>query len=170
MESVVTEGSGKKAYIPGYRVGGKTGTADKIVDGRYGAGKVYSSFISLAPVDDPKVAILVVIDEPQGVHYGSLTAAPVAREILEDTLRYLEIEPKFNDQEAEKYQKNDVVVPEVRNLTLTEATKVLTENKLEYETQPLIVGNPDTIIIDQFPKPGAKIAEKSVIILYLKKE
>ncbi|MBF8982247.1 stage V sporulation protein D [Lutibacter sp. B2] len=170
MESVVTEGSGKSAYIPGYRVGGKTGTADKIVDGRYAPGKVYSSFISIAPVDDPKVAILVVIDEPQGVHFGSLTAAPVAHEILEDTLRYLEIEPKFNDQEAEKYQKNDVVVPEIRNLTLKQATQVLTEHELEYETEPLIVENPDTIIVDQFPKPGAKIAEKSVIILYLKKE
>lgn len=169
MESVVSEGSGKKAYIPGYRIGGKTGTADKIVDGKYAKGKVYSSFISLAPVNDPKLAVLVVIDEPQGVHYGSQTAAPVAHDILKDTLRYLDVEPKFNEEEAKEYKKDDVVVPEVRNLTLKEATKVLEGRKLQYETEPIYVENPDAIIVDQFPKPGAKIQEKSIIILYLKK-
>lgn len=170
MESVVTEGSGKNAYIPGYRIGGKTGTADKIVNGRYAPGKVYSSFIALAPVDDPQLAVLVVVDEPQGVHFGSLTAAPAAHEILRDTLRYLDVEPKFNEKEAQEYEKNDVVVPEIRNLSLKEAAKVLSESKLQYDTEPVTVENPDTIVIDQFPKPGAKIPEKSIIILYLKKE
>ncbi|TCO79312.1 stage V sporulation protein D [Marinisporobacter balticus] len=170
MESVVSEGSGKKAYIPGYRIGGKTGTADKIVDGKYAKGKVYSSFISLAPVDDPKLAVLVVIDEPQGTHFGSQTAAPVAHAILKDTLRYLDVEPKFNEEEAKEYRKNEVIVPEVRNLSLKEATKVLGERKLQYETEPIYVENPDTIIVEQFPKPGAKIEENSIIILYLKKD
>ncbi|QEK11947.1 stage V sporulation protein D [Crassaminicella thermophila] len=170
METVVTEGSGKKAYIPGYRVGGKTGTADKIVNGRYAKGKVYSSFVALAPVDDPKLAVLVVIDEPQGVHFGSQTAAPVAHDIIRDSLRYLEVEPKFNEDETKQYEKQEVVVPEVRNLSLKDAAKVLGECKLQYETESLNVENPDAVIIDQFPKPGAKIPEKSIIILYLKKD
>ncbi|WP_129596447.1 stage V sporulation protein D [Anaerophilus nitritogenes] len=168
MESVVSSGSGKHAYIPGYRIGGKTGTADKIENGKYAKGKVYSSFIALAPVDDPKIAVLVVIDEPQGVHFGSQTAAPAAHDILKDTLRYLDVEPRFSEAEAKEYKKNQVVVPELRNMTLTAATKVLGEHNLQYETEPYEVDQPDTIIIDQFPKPGAHIQEQSMIILYLK--
>ncbi len=94
MESVVSEGSGKNAAIPGYRIGGKTGTADKVINGQYADGKVYSSFVGLAPIDDPKLSVLIIIDEPQGEHFGSLTAAPVVHDILSDTFRYLEIEPK----------------------------------------------------------------------------
>ncbi|MFZ5968477.1 MAG: peptidoglycan D,D-transpeptidase FtsI family protein [Bacillota bacterium] len=92
MESVVTNGSGKSAYIPGYRVGGKTGTADKIVNGRYAEGKVYSSFVALAPVENPAFAVLVIVDEPQGEHFGSLTAAPAVYDILSESLRYASIE------------------------------------------------------------------------------
>jgi stage V sporulation protein D (sporulation-specific penicillin-binding protein) len=95
MGSVVTEGSGKNAAVPGYTVGGKTGTADKIIDGRYADGKVYSSFVALAPVDDPQLAVLVIVDEPEGEHFGSLTAAPAVHDILRDSLRYLDIEPKL---------------------------------------------------------------------------
>ncbi|MFZ5965853.1 MAG: stage V sporulation protein D [Bacillota bacterium] len=167
METVVTDGSGKSAYIPGYRIGGKTGTADKIENGRYAAGKVYSSFIALAPIDDPKLAVLVVVDEPQGVHFGSLTAAPAVHEILKDSLRYLDVEPKFNEKEAAEYAKQEVVVPEVRNLGLKEAAKLLSESKLQFDTDPINVENPDVVVVDQFPKPGAKIPEKSIIILYL---
>jgi stage V sporulation protein D (sporulation-specific penicillin-binding protein) len=170
METVVTEGSGKNAYIPGYRIGGKTGTADKIENGKYAKGKVYSSFIALAPIDDPKLAVLVVVDEPQGIHFGSLTAAPAARDILKDTLRYLDIEPKFNEEEVKEYEKQNVMVPEIRNLSLKEAAKVLSEHKLQYDTEPVTVEEPNTKVIDQFPKPGAKVPEKSIIILYLNKE
>lgn len=169
METVVTEGSGKSAYIPGYRIGGKTGTADKIENGRYAKGKVYSSFVALAPIDDPKLAVLVVVDEPQGVHFGSLTAAPAVHDILRDSLRYLDVEPKYTEKEAQEYAKQEVVVPEVRNLPLKEAAKVLSESKLQYDTEPVTVENPEVLVVDQFPKPGAKVPEKSIIILYLKK-
>ena len=170
MESVVTDGSGKSAYIPGYRIGGKTGTADKIENGRYASGKVYSSFIALAPIEDPELAVLVIVDEPQGVHFGSLTAAPAVHSILTDTLRYLDIEPKYNDKEAKQYLKDEIIVPEIRNKSLIEGTKSLSENKLLYETEPYNVDNTEAIIVDQFPKPGAKVPEKSVIILYLNKD
>jgi len=169
METVVVEGSGKSAYIPGYRIGGKTGTADKIEDGKYAAGKVYSSFVALAPIDDPKLAVLVVVDEPQGVHFGSLTAAPAVHQILQDTLRYLDVEPKFSEEEAKEYQKQEVTVPEVRSKSLKEAAQILSERNLKYETEPVNVENPDMVVIDQFPKPGGKVSEQSVIILYLRK-
>lgn len=167
METVVTEGSGKSAYIPGYRIGGKTGTADKVENGRYVSGKVYSSFVALAPIDDPQLAILVIVDEPQGVHFGSLTAAPAAHSILNDSLRYLDIEPKYDEKEAAKYVKDEILVPEIRNKSLVEATKDLSNSNLLYETEPYNVKNIEALIVDQFPKPGTKVPEKSVIILYL---
>lgn len=169
METVVTEGSGKNAYIPGYRIGGKTGTADKIENGRYVSGKVYSSFVALAPIDNPKLAVLVVVDEPQGVRFGSLTAAPAAHDILRDTLRYMDIEPQYSEQEAKKFTKEEITVPEIRTKSLVDAAKTLADHNLQYDTEPTTVESPNVIIVDQFPKPGAKVPEKSVIILYLDK-
>lgn len=171
MESVVTDGSGKKAYIPGFRVGGKTGTADKVVDGRYAKGSVYSSFVSVAPVNDPELAVLIVIDDPiSQFHFGSLGAAPVAHEILRDSLRYLEIEPQYNEEEKEKFQKADVVVPEIRSLQLSEAAKLLSEANLEYNTEPITVKDGAGIVMDQFPKPGSEVQEGSIVILYVKEQ
>ena len=83
LEGVVQEGSGKKAYIEGYRIGGKTGTAQKYENGRIAAGKYVSSFVGFFPVDNPKYLALVIIDEPQGAYYGSVVAAPCAREIFQ---------------------------------------------------------------------------------------
>lgn len=170
MESVVSDGSGSKAYIPGFRVGGKTGTAEKIINGRYSKGDVYSSFIAVAPVDDPQIAVLVICDEPQGIHYGSLTAAPPAQEIIENTLRYMEIEPQYTEKEKEKYEREDVIVPEVRSLNLVEASKKLSQKNLEYNTEPINQKNRKSVVIDQFPKPGAKVQEKSIVILYVKEQ
>ncbi|MBQ2764309.1 MAG: stage V sporulation protein D [Firmicutes bacterium] len=90
LESVVANGTGKNAYIEGFRVGGKTGTAQKFVDGAYSKSKYVASFIGIAPMDDPQVVCLVVIDEPGSYPvYGGTIAAPVCRGILEDTLLYL---------------------------------------------------------------------------------
>jgi stage V sporulation protein D (sporulation-specific penicillin-binding protein) len=97
LESVVNNGSGRNAYIPGIRVGGKTGTSEKLIDGQYSANKVYSSFFGFAPVDDPEIAVLVIADEPKDIHYGSIVAAPAAKEILESTLKYRGIKPNFTN-------------------------------------------------------------------------
>jgi stage V sporulation protein D (sporulation-specific penicillin-binding protein) len=170
MESVVSDGSGEKAYIPGYRVGGKTGTADKVINGRYAKGSVYSSFVSIAPINDPKVAVIVIIDEPQGIHYGSQIAAPAAHEILRDTLRYLEVEPQYNEEEKARFQRQKVIVPEVRSLKLSKASKILSDNKLDFSTEPITVSGGNAVVIDQFPKPGSEVYEKSFIYLFVKEE
>ena len=83
LEGVVKEGSGKKAYIDGYRIGGKTGTAQKYENGRIASGKYVSSFVGFFPVDNPKYLTLVIVDEPQGAYYGSVVASPCAREIFQ---------------------------------------------------------------------------------------
>ncbi|MBS4539074.1 stage V sporulation protein D [Clostridium sp. D2Q-11] len=106
LESVVSEGSGSNANIPGYRVGGKTGTAQKAINGKYVADKYIASFIGIAPIDDPKITVLTIIDEPDPrSHYGGVIAAPIAKQVIEDTLTYLNV-PR-EEIEEEKTEKND---------------------------------------------------------------
>ena len=93
LEGVVKDGSGKKAYIEGYRVGGKTGTAQKYENGRIAAGKYVSSFVGFFPVDNPKYLALVTVDEPQGAYYGSVVAAPCAGEIFQGIIDLKQIQP-----------------------------------------------------------------------------
>lgn len=98
LEKVVNDGTGKYAYVPGYRVGGKTGTAEKPIDGKYSKDKFVASFIGIAPVNDPKIVVLVIVDEPSpdiNIHGGKV-AAPVAAKVIEETLKYLNVEPQFN--------------------------------------------------------------------------
>ncbi len=169
MESVVSEGSGKNAYIPGYKVGGKTGTAQKVADGRYAQGLYVASFIGVAPVDDPRLAILVIVDEPGGFStFGSITSAPVAKEIMEESLRYLDVKPNYTTDEREMLLKPEVTVPDVRQMTVKEASKVLISSNLLYNVETELEDNDGAIIIDMFPKPGAAVPEKSMILLYTK--
>ena len=93
LEGVVTEGSGKKAYIEGYRVGGKTGTAQKYEDGHIASGKYVSSFVGFFPADRPQYLALIIVEEPQGTYYGSAVAAPVAKDIFEDIIKIKNIQP-----------------------------------------------------------------------------
>lgn len=93
LEGVVKEGSGKNAYIEGYRVAGKTGTAQKYENGAVAAGKYVSSFVGFFPADDPRYLALVIVDEPQGAYYGSVVAAPVAKSIFEDIIAIKNIQP-----------------------------------------------------------------------------
>ena len=94
LEGVVSEGSGKKAYIDGYKVGGKTGTAQKYENGRIAAGKYVSSFIGFFPSDSPQYLALVIVDEPKGAYYGSVVAAPCAKEIFEGIIALKNIQTR----------------------------------------------------------------------------
>ncbi len=167
MENVVSEGTGSNAYLPGFRVGGKTGTAQKIVDGRYSKGKYIASFVALAPADDPELAILVVIDEPGGgQYYGGTIAAPVARTILEDSLKYLEVEPQFTEEEKEDI--NEIItVPDLRNMKIGEAGKLLSDLGLRYTTEYVQVTD-DSIVVNQYPEPYTELGKRSIIDIYLK--
>lgn len=166
METAVSEGSGSRAYIPGYRVGGKTGTAQKIIDGRYAQGKYISSFIAVAPIDDPKVVILVTIDEPTaGTYYGGSVAAPVAKNILEEIFNYLEIAPKYDEDELDQVTQM-VEVPDLKNMKIGDAGKTLTDLGLRYTTEYLELTN-DSTVIEQFPAPGVEVERSSIVDLYL---
>ena len=93
MQGVTEDGTAKLAAIPGYPVAGKTGTAQKVSNGRYDPSKYLVAFLGIVPADTPRVVIAVMVDEPHGVHYGGLVAAPVFKEIAEATLRYLGVPP-----------------------------------------------------------------------------
>src|SRR6185369_15888355 len=88
-----TGGTAKQAAIDGYTVGGKTGTAQKVANGHYDPTKWVSSFLGVVPIEDPRLAIIVVVDEPQGGHLGGVVAAPIFKEIAEEALRYLHVPP-----------------------------------------------------------------------------
>lgn len=94
LQGVVQDGSGKKAYIDGYSVGGKTGTAQKFENGHIAAGKYVSSFVGFFPADKPKYLALVIVDEPKGAYYGSVVAAPCAKEIFEGIISLKNIQPR----------------------------------------------------------------------------
>lgn len=165
MEGVVSDGTGSNAYVPGFRVAGKTGTAQKIIDGRYAPGKYIGSFVAIAPADDPKIALLVIVDEPEGIYYGGSVAAPAARDLIQETLTYLEVEPKFTEEEKEEYE-NTVVVPDVRNMNIQKAGKILTDSGFKYTTESYNI-NEKSMIIEQFPLPGTEVTKGSIIDLYL---
>lgn len=166
LESVVTVGSGTRAQIPGYRIGGKTGTAQKIIDGRYAPNKYIGSFVAVAPIDDPKIAMIVIVDEPgTGVYYGGSVAAPIAKSILEETLNYLEIPPTYTEKDKDKIIAK-VIVPDVRNKKIGDGGKALTDLGLKYTTEYSEITN-ESLIIDQFPKPGLEVLKGSIIDIYL---
>lgn len=165
MESVVSKGTGTNAYVPGYRVAGKTGTAQKIIDGKYAPGKYISSFVAVAPANDPKIAVLVILDEPQGIYYGGSVAAPVAGKIIEETLSYLDIKPEFTEEEKKQFEYMEKV-PDVRNKTIEEAGRILMEHGFRYTTDTYNISEKSKVI-DQFPLPETEVSKGSIIDLYL---
>jgi cell division protein FtsI/penicillin-binding protein 2 len=91
LEGVVQKGTAKRAKSKLYRLAGKTGTTEKIVNGKYVKNKNIGSFISMAPASDPKIVVMVTMDEPKGISYGGVVAGPVVRRVTEDTLRYMRV-------------------------------------------------------------------------------
>ena len=161
LQSVVSEGSGKKAYIPGYRVGGKTGTAQKYrPGGGIKQGAVISSFIGFAPADDPQVIVLFMVDEPKvAVDFGSVVAAPYVKSILEDTLKYLGVKPIFDEDTKKETRK--VTVPNVTGKSLTEAARALHEAGLDY-----LAESTGTKVTKQMPLPEAEVLVDTTVLLY----
>ena len=162
LESVVTNGSGKNAYLPGYRVGGKTGTAQKYDEnGNVAQGKYIVSFVGFAPADDPQVLVLFLIDEPNVSNaYGSVLAAPHVGNILRDTLKYLNVEPKYTEEDKQ-LMNDQVEVPNVVGKTVQEAEAAMKQVGLSYFAYG------DGKIKDQLPAAGTKVNKKTEVILYM---
>lgn len=166
LESVVTNGTGRPAYIDGYRVGGKTGTAQKVSNGAYMVGNYIVSFIGFLPANNPQVVVYVAIDHPKGVtQYGGTVAAPVARTILKDAISALDIKVQEGSTEK-KYQWNDVkiaTVPNVVGKTKKEAITELKNFQIEYS------GSGD-YVVEQSPSGGSRIFEGGKVRVMLGNE
>ena len=158
LESVVSEGTGRNCYFPGFRVGGKTATSEKLPRS---SNKYISSFLGFAPADDPKVITLVLIDEPVGIYYGGTVAAPVVKEVYENILPYLGISPNYSERDYKDYNAGSVNVPDFIGYSLDEAKKLLKEYDFELE----IMGS-GKIIKEQFPLPGEYVNKDCKLILY----
>ncbi len=158
LESVVSKGGGKNAYLAGYRIAGKTGTSEKIPRGN---GKYVASFIGFAPADDPQIACLVILDQPapDKPYYGGTIAAPVVKNIIEETLQYLGVEPRYKEDEKGFAETE---VPDVSGKSVADAQKILKDAGFELRTS----GSGDTVT-DQIPKAHTKLAANSVIVAYL---
>lgn len=135
LENVVSLGTGRPAYIDGYRVGGKTGTAQKVENGHYMVGNYIVSFIGFAPADDPQVVVYIAIDNAKGVtQYGGTVAAPIARQVILDSITALDI-PKRKDGIEKRYNYLDrkyAVIPNVVGKNVDDAMKELKNFKVEF--------------------------------------
>lgn len=164
LEGEVTNGTGRNAYIEGYNVGGKTGTAQKIAPGGgYLPNEYVSSFVGLAPSDDPCLVCLVVVDAPQGYpYYGGWVAAPAAREIMNDSLHYLQVPLRTDNDQLTPAEDQMVVVPDVVNLSLAEATASLNANGFKVK-----VNGTGNIVWQQTPRASNKLTKGSEVIIYM---
>ena len=163
LESVVANGTGRPAYIDGYRVGGKTGTAQKVKDGRYMVGNYIVSFIGFLPADDPEVIVYIALDNAKGVtQYGGTIAAPIAKQVLTDAISALGIEKRSNGMEKE-YNYNDskyIEIPNVEGLSVKDAISALKSFKVEFSGSGEVVSY-------QTPKAGERILEGETVKLLL---
>ena len=163
LESVVSLGTGRNAYIDGYRVGGKTGTAQKVNNGIYMQGNYIVSFIGFLPANDPKIVVYLAIDNPKGVtQYGGTVSAPIVKNIMEDAITSLNIEKQDGGTEKKYqwYDKKYYTVPNVVGKSKKEATSMLKSFSVEYS------GSGD-VVVNQSPDSDSKIAEGEKVRLYL---
>lgn len=156
LERVVSEGGGKNAKIDGYRIAGKTGTAQVYKDGRIVSDVHIGSFYGFAPADDPQFSVLVVVKEAHvPVDYGGTTAAPFARQIMQDVLQYLQIEPVSDEISQE------VTVPDIVGLTIAAARRKLGEMGLE-----LMHDGAADVVLEQLPPAGAALVQGGHVMAY----
>ena len=158
LQSVVEEGGGKNAKTEGYAVGGKTGTAQIYKNGKIEANLHIGSFVGFAPADDPKVAVLVIVDEAQvKPDYGGTTAAPFASQILSEILPLLGVEKRIEGKTPER-----MLMPDVTGMNVTDAAKILREAGLSYVTDGVA-----QTVTGQLPPAGTQVTEGFCTMLYV---
>ena len=163
LENVVSKGGGKAAYIDGYRIGGKTGTAQKVENGVYLVNNYIMSFMAVVPANKPQAVLYLAIDNPKHTAMlSSYTTTPIARRILLDIIDALGIEKQPNQIEKDLEWNDKVLyeVPNVIGMNKEEATKLLNNFTLEYS------GSGDKVV-SQSPEPGTRIEEKGIVRLLL---
>lgn len=164
LESVVANGTGRNAYVEGYRVGGKTGTAQKVAPGGgYLENNHIVSFIGFAPADDPQIVVYVGVDNPKGtVQFGGVVAAPIVGKIIEDSLRYMGVE-KRESPLKKAYRWGDQMLVEVPNLIGMSVQEI----SRSYYALPIDATGEGKYVLKQAPAPGVEVPEGTPIRVYL---
>lgn len=160
MEQVVSSGTGKNAYVPGYHVAGKTGTSEKLekMNSETGEEVYIASFCGFAPADDPEIAVLIIVDEPVGDHGGGAIAAPIACRVFEQILPHLGVDPVYTDEELESLAKT---APNLVGMTVSDAKSSTNSGSFTVK----VIGDGDTVV-SQYPESGRSIPSDGVIVVY----
>lgn len=161
MKGVVDNGTGKNGYVAGYRVGGKTGTSTKLAESQGDKTKYIVSFAAIAPSDDPEVAMLIIVDEPNQDLGGGALCAPVAAQVVEICMQELNIEPVYDEDETERLP---IDTPMLIGKTVEDAKQTAQASNLKCR----IIGSGDTVI-RQSPSSSSKIPVNGTVILYTEK-
>ncbi len=165
MEYYVSDAGGTTAYIPGYRVGGKTGTANRVANKKY-SNETNTSFVAMAPMDDPVISMICIVYRPTKIQYGAYTAGPIVKEITEKSLEYLGVERKLTKEEKKAAKKNTVEVPDVTGMDSKDAIKNIKLYGLTYAVIPDDHSNQSFVVVDQYPKAGTRVDKESVVYIY----
>lgn len=163
LESVVAKGGGKSAFIEGYRIGGKTGTAQKVQDGKYLVGNYIMSFMAVVPSNDPEAVLYLAIDNPKHTALlSSYTTTPIARRILLDIIEALDIkkQPDEMPKDLEWTDKITYKVPNVVGKNIKEAKKLLSNFTIEYT-------GTGTTVTSQSPEANEKLEDRGTVRLLL---
>jgi stage V sporulation protein D (sporulation-specific penicillin-binding protein) len=163
LESVVAKGTGRTAFLDGYRVGGKTGTAQKVINGRYSPDEHIVSFIGFAPADDPKIVVYVAVDNPVGIQFGGVVAAPIVKNIMADALRYMGVEPR-KDQLEREYRYGETKVVEVPDLIGHTVSDIYEDLNMNFRLEKFGTGDE---VISQQPKAGDRVEQGTTIRIYM---
>lgn len=165
MEYYVSDAGGSKAYIPGYRVGGKTGTANIAANGGYSE-KTDCSFIAMAPMDDPQISMLVIVHKPTKTQFGNLSAGPIVKDVMEKSLMYIGVEREYTKKEEKLANKDKLKVPNITGMDSAKAIEVLTAKKFKYQIVPENNDKNSFVVKDQYPKAGSKVTKGTKIYIY----
>lgn len=165
MEYYVSDAGGDQAYIAGYRIGGKTGTANIASGGGYSSA-TDTSFVAMAPMDNPVISMIVIVHKPTKVKYGNNTAGPIIKDIMGKSLVYLGVEKKYTSAEKATHNKNMVTVPDVTGIDSKKAIEKLKSSKLGYKVMPESSSNESFVVQDQYPKAGSKTSKNSKVYIY----
>jgi stage V sporulation protein D (sporulation-specific penicillin-binding protein) len=159
LEAVVAAGTGNRTYIPGFRIGGKTATSEKLPRRM---GKYIASFLSFAPANDPQILTLVLIDEPRaGIYYGGQVAGPIMKEVLENALPHINLEVIYGENDLQDKTVGEIILEDYAGLTISELKKQTEKLRLKIEVE----GNGKTVL-KQFPGAGEIVNIGTKIIIY----
>ena len=165
MEYYVKDAGGTEAYVPGYRVGGKTGTANRVSGGTYSAA-TNTSYVAMAPMDDPVISMIVIVYRPTKGEYGNYTAGPIVKEIMEKSLQYLGVERRLSKSEQKATKESKVDVPDVTGMDSKDAERNLKLEDLKCMVMPESSEGQSFVVVDQYPKAGTEVEKGSTVYIY----